>query len=96
MSVNTKAIYDLAAKATLYELSELIDSEYDNLMYLGSMIEEYEGDHCGYDILLTQIKNTKQTLNIYKEVLNQRVKIDYHTSNLKILNNSSIPIVPLE
>ena len=101
MSVNTKAIYDLAAKATLYELSKLIDSEYDNLMYLGSMIEEYieynndKNDNYYYN-LLRQINNTKKTLTIYKQVFNEREKEYSVIEHLKILNNSSIPIVPLE
>ncbi len=95
------AIYDLARKATQMELIDLIDSEYDNLMYLGSIVEQYieynnDKNDNYYYILLTQINNTKETLTIYKQVFNEREKEYSVIEHLKILNNSSIPIVPLE
>jgi hypothetical protein len=101
MSVNKMAIYDLARKATQMELIDLIDSEYDNLMYLGSIVEQYieynnDKNDNYYYILLTQINNTKETLTIYKQVFNEREKEYSVIEHLKILNNSSIPIVPLE
>jgi hypothetical protein len=99
---NAFAVLIMARQMNNVDLIEMLDSEYHNLQYLGTLLSECDSNdsYDEYDYILNAIDNTKDTIAIYKRILNNRYCEEYNEEqekeNLSILNNSSIPITPLD
>ncbi len=92
----------MATQMNTIELIEMLDSEYDNLQYLGTILSECDtyASYEEYDYILTAINNTKETISIYKNILQLRYSHpcseEQNKKNLSILNDSLIIDIPFD